>query len=153
MFAVVTSGKKLYKIFTVFVLVIILASCLIFNVKNTAKVNSDFIKGDSHKERINLISQMGYSVDTTSEEQITEILIPNEFSSVYNNYNEIQKSGGYDLLPFAGEKAILYSIKLKDKTRDDLYAHIIVYEGNIIGGDISALSVDDGFMLPLKNGD
>lgn len=153
MFAVVTSGKKLYKIFTVFVLVIILASCLIFNVKNTAKANPNLLKGNSYEDRVNLLTQIGRSVDTGVKEQSTEILIPNEFSSVYNNYNEVQKSCGYDLLPFAGKKAILYSIKLEDKTRDDLYAHIIVYEGNIIGGDISALSVDDGFILPLKNGE
>ncbi|MBQ4154866.1 MAG: DUF4830 domain-containing protein [Clostridia bacterium] len=153
MFAVVTSGKKIYKVFTVCLLVAVLICSIAFTVNNSAKAEEDFPKGATHNERINFLSKMGYSADIKNEEQKSEIFIPAEFSSVYNNYNSLQKSAGYDLLPFAGKKATLYSVKLEDKTRDDLYAHIIVYEGNIIGGDISALSVDDGFMLPLKNGE
>ena len=78
-----------------------------------------------------------------------EIKIPEEFDSVYLNYNSIQKEAGFDLLPYKNCDAIRYTYKVlnfPDERR--IYANVICVDGNPIGGDISCVELD-GFMLPL----
>lgn len=54
-----------------------------------------------------------------------------------------------DLTPYRGRGAVLYTYKIKDAQRNDVYAHLIVLNNEIIGGDITAISVTDGYELPL----
>ena len=61
----------------------------------------------------------------------------------------MQQKAGYDLSDDRGKQVLLYTLKLCDPERDDVYAHLIVSDSRIIGGDIAALSVEDGFMDPL----
>jgi len=100
-------------------------------------------------ERIAFIENLGYKVNTEVDEQKKQIVIPYVLNDVLKEYLKIQKSAGYNPEKFAGKKADIYTYELIFENRTDVYAHLIVVDGKIIGGDISAISVEDGFMKPL----
>lgn len=94
----------------------------------------------------NLLSSLGYEHSESFTKKT--FTIPKEFDMVYNNYNEIQKEAGYDLLPYKGTECTLYTYEIYNHPFGKCNANIIVYKGRIIGGDISSVNLD-GFMTPL----
>ncbi|MGM9551827.1 MAG: DUF4830 domain-containing protein [Clostridia bacterium] len=74
--------------------------------------------------------------------------IPKEFDMVYNNYNEIQKEAGFDLENFKGKECVMYTYEIYNHPFGKCNANIIMYKNEIIGGDISSVSID-GFMTGL----
>ena len=124
------------------VLLIVLLLGQLNSYKTTQK------NGDTHKNRIYFINNLGYTVDedSVSEKQVT---IPYEFSDVYFNYNSIQKKAGYDLLNYRGESVICYTYNVSlNNSSDFIVINLLVHDGLIVGGDISSLNID-GEMLPL----
>lgn len=107
--------------------------------------------GADRGDRIKFLRNLGCYVNAESETK-KRITIPREFSAVYNNYNEIQKSAGYDLSLYKGAECQLFSYDVNELSdiKDPKYfkANIIVYKGRIIGGDISSVQID-GEMFPL----
>ncbi|MBQ6794830.1 MAG: DUF4830 domain-containing protein [Clostridia bacterium] len=93
-----------------------------------------------------LLSSLGYQFSENYTKKT--ITLPNEFDMVYNNYNRIQKEAGYNLSLYRGKKCIMYTYELHNHPFGRCNANIIVYKGEIIGGDISSVSLD-GFMVPL----
>ncbi|MBQ0110414.1 MAG: DUF4830 domain-containing protein [Oscillospiraceae bacterium] len=85
-------------------------------------------------ERAKFIQKLGYTLKKGTAEQVKQVVIPENFSDVYENYNHLQRECGYDLTPYKGCTATVYTLTLEG---DDLYAHIITYDGKIIGGDIA----------------
>lgn len=92
------------------------------------------------------LSSLGY--DFSQNYTKTTFTIPNEFDMVYNSYNEIQQDAGYNLLPYRGKKCSMYTYEIYNHPFGKCNANIIVYNGEIIGGDISSVNLD-GFMVPL----
>jgi len=75
-----------------------------------------------------------------------EITIPQTFSEVYEEYNELQKKAGFDLSRFKGKSATVYTYGLSGTEKQ---IHLIVCDGNIIGGDVADVKLG-GEMKPLK---
>ena len=90
--------------------------------------------------------------ETSSEKiRMESIVIPNEFSEVYSQYNGIQQSQGFDLSSHRGEKAVLVTCPVTNyEGRDDVYAELILSGTNLIGAALVSDS-SDGFVKPLKN--
>lgn len=82
---------------------------------------------------------------------IQEIVIPKEFSDVYNKYNDLQKKQGYDLTDHAGTDAVRYTYEILNYSDDNgkVVADIIVSGKKIIGADIQSVQMD-GFMQELS---
>ena len=95
-----------------------------------------------------IVKDMGYNAEEKPME-IVRFTIPNEFDKVYERYNNLLKKGGFDLEEYKGKECVRYTYYIK---KDDLVANIIVYNGKIIGGDISSHKID-GMMLPIKKND
>ena len=59
----------------------------------------------------------------------------------------MQQAQGFDLLPYAGEKCTQYRYRITNypNTSDGVFATLLVFEGNIIGGDVAS-GAEDGFM-------
>ncbi len=68
---------------------------------------------------------------------------------VYNNYNNLQLEAGYDLSLYKGKDCIMYTYEIYNHPFGKAFAHIIVYKGEVIGGDISSVNLD-GFMTALE---
>ena len=156
MFFYVTTKKNIGKIFAITVLSCLVVYCMLWQLVTANKAAELPKNALDYNSRVEFVSGLGYSVDKTEKEKSSQVEIPHIFPEIYEEYNGIQKAAGYDLHKFSGKKVTLYVLKINYPQRDDVYANLLVYDGSIIGGDITALSVSDGFMLPLivnnKNG-
>lgn len=107
------------------------------------------LKASDADERIAFLSQFGWEIDEDPV-QVEEIVIPSEFDETYEKYNQIQLSQNLDLLPYAGKTAKKWTYTVKNypgyETQNScIRANIIVYDGAVIGGDVSSLE-QGGFM-------
>lgn len=149
MLGFVTTKKRISIILLVFLLILLIVLTVIYKASEANALKSQLPSAGSTVERIAFIENMGYKVNGDESEKSKEIEIPNIFNEVYEKYQQVQLKAGYDLKKFAGCKATLYTYNLIVDERTDVYAHLLVSQGVIIGGDISALSVTDGYIKPL----
>jgi hypothetical protein len=115
--------------------------------KETASLSAVVKNND---QRVNYLNSLGWEVDKNPLEE-QKVVIPREFSDVYKNYNEIQKSQGFDLARFGGIEAQRYTYKVLNypDATGSVVADIIVYKNQIIAGDVQS-NAFDGFMVGLK---
>lgn len=100
--------------------------------------------------RMEFLMECGWETDPGSE-AVQEIHIPERFTTVYDNYNDLQRQQGYDLLEYAGKDCTLYSytvLNYPDKEQT-VIADLYVYKNRIIGGDVHSTNLN-GFMIGLK---
>lgn len=124
---------------------VFLICCEVFaagEIDENAKTNSD---------RITFIENSGYEL-LLNEPTVKTVTIPEKFSSVYNNYNDLQREAGYDLSDYKGCKATIYtySVVPPEDYSGDCVFNMIVYNNRVIGGDVSSPYLN-GFMLPIKS--
>lgn len=109
--------------------------------------------GSNEQQRRIFIEELGYHC--TEGETARNIVIPAEFSGVYQKYNDLQIQCGFDLSRFRGEEAVCYTYTLTDYPDPaggfyrDIRLNLIVVDGKIVGGDICDTKLD-GFMEGLK---
>ncbi len=132
-----------------FVLFTAVSLYILSNESQETSGPSDMIlSAETHKERMSFISQFGWQVDEEPV-QVKEVIIPEEFDDVYTAYNEIQLSQGFDLTKFSGERAKCWTYTVKNyegyENQECIQANILVYDGEVIGGDICSVALD-GFM-------
>ena len=99
--------------------------------------------------RVSFLKEQGWEVSTSPVES-GQVRIPAEPSEVFNRYNDLQKSAGYDLLPFSGKTAMRYVYKITNYpgATEPVYATLLVLDGQVIGGDITNTAAK-GAMHPL----
>lgn len=131
--------------------VIIIAVFLLIGVCGKfAAVPSDFKDVSTNSKRVDFAFSLGCKVEETALSE-KHVRIPDDFSDVYEQYNELQKQAGYDLAGYKGCEVTLYTYKVLEGgiSGEETFFNIIVYRGRVIGGDISSALLD-GKMLPLK---
>ena len=127
----------------------VLLLCVAFFAE--AVLISDATKSYDMREpavRISFLSDLGLEVDESTLSQ-TDIMIPSDFSDVYQNYNLLQIEAGYDLSEYKGKKVTKYTYQVTNYNDEHVNVNMLCYSGKVIGGDISSTALD-GFMLPLK---
>ena len=92
----------------------------------------------SNDGRVKFLTDFGWDV-TTSPAESSQVKIPEETSEVFDRYNALQKSQGYDLSKFAGKKVMRYVYKINNYpgATEPVYATLLVYKNEIIGGDVT----------------
>ena len=65
--------------------------------------------------------------------------IPEKSTAVYDRYNALQKTQGYDLSQYAGKIVMRYVYKITNfpGATDPVYATLLVYKNEVIGGDVT----------------
>lgn len=106
----------------------------------------------SNEARVKFLTDLGWEV-TNAPKESGQIRIPAESSQVYDRYNALQKSQGYDLTQFAGKTVMryLYEIKNYPGATEPVYATLLVHRDKIIGGDITVSGPGgqvQGFRMP-----
>ncbi len=106
----------------------------------------------SNDGRVKFLTDFGWDV-TTSPAESSQVKIPEETSEVFDRYNALQKSQGYDLSKFAGKKVMRYVYKINNYpgATEPVYATLLVYKNEIIGGDITDTAAKGhirGFKMP-----
>ncbi|MGN0492989.1 MAG: DUF4830 domain-containing protein [Acutalibacteraceae bacterium] len=119
------------------ILAALIIALIILGQLFTAKAGG--IDGSTNALRVGYIAGLGYSVEETAVSS-KEIVIPTEFSDVYSRYNALQETAGFDLLPYRGKAAVVYSYSVSDS--EEIVINIIVSDKLIIGGDISSVRID-----------
>ena len=94
-----------------------------------------------------IVRQMGYEDVMENPCEVVEFTIPENFSPVYEKYNNLLKESGYDLSGYKGKKCVRYTYLIPS---ENARANIIVCGGKIIGGDVSGITLD-GIMIPIKS--
>ena len=148
---------KIYVSLTRRILAAVFGLCLVILLLSGSVASAVLVdkNADTNKQRADFAQSIRCEIDedTASKKEIT---IPIEFDKTYQNYNELQKRAGFDLLPYRGCEAKVYTYKVLSygpfKAKDNAVLNLIVYNGRIIGGDISTVSTD-GVMLPLLRGE
>ena len=93
---------------------------------------------DTNDARVKFLTDLGWEV-TPSPAESGEIRIPRAGDQVFDRYNELQKSQGYDLNKYAGKKVMRYVYQINNfpDAKEPVYATVLVYRDRIIGGDIT----------------
>jgi hypothetical protein len=102
--------------------------------------------------RVKFLTDFGWQVNTSPTES-SQVKIPTKSSQVFDRYNELQKSQGYDLSQYAGKTVMRYVYQINNYpgATEPVYATLLVYKNQIIGGDVtdtSAKGVIRGFKKP-----
>ena len=92
----------------------------------------------SNDDRVKFLTDLGWEV-TTSPVESSQVRIPQESSEVFDRYNTLQKNLGYDLSAYAGKNVMRYVYKVENypDAVEPVYATLLVYKNQIIGGDIT----------------
>jgi len=106
----------------------------------------------SNDGRVQFLEKFGWDV-TTSPKETTQVKIPEETSEVFDRYNLLQKSQGYDLSQFAGKQVMRYVYEIKNYpgATEPVYATVLVYKNEVIGGDVTNTAAKgkiQGFQMP-----
>lgn len=99
--------------------------------------------------RVKFLTDFGWQVSTSPTES-SQVKIPQEQGEVFQRYNALQKSQGYDLSQYAGKNVMRYVYKINNfpDATEPVYATLLVYKNQIIGGDVTntaAKGVIQGF--------
>lgn len=139
---------KLFLILSKRNLAVVLALCIILLlvISQAFSAKAKVINGSTNKIRTDYLNSIGINADDSNAFS-KDIIIPASFDEVYKEYNSLQKKAGFDLSPYKGEAATVYTYNLSGV--EDMQIHLIVCKGNIIGGDIASVKLD-GEMKPLK---
>lgn len=158
MFILSVSKKKISAVLVVLLLVIFASVCAAVSrvqLKNLNaqsvenKTNSINFRAENNQERLKFISQFGWEVEAEPIE-VCEVIIPQEFDDVYNNYNEIQLRQNCDLRDYSGERVKRWTYVIKNypgysETDTCVRINLLIYNGIVIGGDVSSTELS-GFM-------
>lgn len=141
--------KKILIIAGAVVAVIIALILLLGGRSDAADTAAPALSGND--ARVEFLKGFGWDVAASPVES-GQVKIPQESSEVYDRYNALQKSQGYDLTQYAGKTVMRYVYKVNNYpgATDPVHATVLVYKNQIIGGDITDTSAT-GLMQGFKS--
>ncbi|MDD6188078.1 MAG: DUF4830 domain-containing protein [Clostridiales bacterium] len=97
------------------------------------------------------LRSLGWQVSPTPLE-VQQIVIPRDFSGVYESYIALQHKQGFKLEEYGGMSATRYTFRILNypSGEDCIVADIIVYGSGVIAGDVQSTAID-GFMEGLRD--
>ena len=123
--------------------------------QTVSTATADPNKAGSNEQRVEFLKGFGWEV-TVSPAESMQVRIPAETNEVFDRYNELQKSQGYDLSRYTGKTVMryVYTVNNYPEATAPVRATLLVHKGKIIGGDITDTSPGGqvrGFSMPQSN--
>ena len=117
---------------------LIVAIVLLFGGSKTQTTAAPVTNNDA---RVDFLKAFGWDV-TTSPTESGQVRIPEQSNEVFDRYNALQKSQGYDLSAYAGKTVMRYVYKVNNYpgATAPVYATLLVYKNQVIGGDVTDTS-------------
>ena len=130
--------------------VLIVGAILLFGGSDAAPTAAPNVSNND--TRVAFLKDFGWDV-TTSPVESSQVRVPEKSSEVFDRYNALQKSQGYDLTPYAGKTVMRYVYKIKNYpgATDPVYATLLVLKDQVIGGDVTDTAAKGhirGFQMP-----
>ena len=131
--------KKKIAIILAAVAIAVAGLFLIFGGDNSTPTASTGVAGND--ARVAFLKSFGWEV-TTSPVESGQVRIPEAGNDVFNRYNELQKSQGYDLSAYAGKTVMRYVYQINNfpNATAPVYATLLIYKNQVIGGDVTDTS-------------
>ena len=106
----------------------------------------------NNEGRVAFLESFGWKVAASPVES-GQVRIPSDTSEVFERYNALQKTQGFDLSAYAGKTVMRYVYKITNYSgaSEPVYATLLVYKNQVIGGDVTDTSVKGvvrGFKMP-----
>jgi hypothetical protein len=141
--------KKIAIIFAVVIALIVGIIAIFGGSDSTPTASTNVSNNDA---RVAFLKSFGWEV-TNSPVESSQVRIPSEATEVFDRYNSLQKSQGYDLSAFAGKTVMRFVYKINNypNATEPVYATLLIYKNQIIGGDITdtaAKGVVRSFKMP-----
>lgn len=129
---------------------LILSVILLFGEKDAAQTAAP--APGSNDARVKFLTDFGWDV-TTSPKESSRVRIPEDTSEVFERYNALQKTQGYDLSKYAGKTVMRYVYQINNYPGavNPVYATLLVHKNQVIGGDVTDTSAGGhirGFKMP-----
>ena len=131
--------KKKILIILAAVVVVIAGIFLILGTGNSTPTASTGVANND--ARVAFLKSFGWEV-TTSPVESGQVRIPEASNEVFDRYNALQKSQGYDLAAYAGKTVMRYVYQINNfpDATAPVYATVLVYKNQVIGGDVTDTS-------------
>lgn len=149
-YSVKTSKSKIAALVAAIIAIVVAVVMVIGKSDSPAATDPTLnLKAENAEQRAAFLSQFGWKFSQDPVE-VTEIMIPSDFSLGYAEYAEMNKSSGFDLEAYKGMRAKRWTYDIlnypgyENKT-GYIQANILVFNGIVIGGDICSLE-QNGFM-------
>ena len=96
----------------------------------------------NNTDRVAFLESFGWKVAASPIES-GQVRIPTDTSEVFERYNALQKSQGFDLSAYAGKTVMRYVYKITNYpgASEPVYATLLIYKNQVIGGDVTDTSV------------
>ena len=142
--------KKLIIILAAAAALILALLLLVGGKEEAAQTAAPSLSGNDG--RVQFLKDLGWEVAASPVES-SQVRIPEETSEVFDRYNTLQKGQGYDLSQYGGKKVMRFVYKVENYpgATAPVYATMLVYKNQLIGGDITDTSPGgkiQGFKLP-----
>ena len=142
------SGLKFFAVLTASL--ILLASAIgilpaVSAATDVASVTTDFKNINSEEDMVKFLAQFGYETEKKAC-NVYEVEIPEKFNSVFEKYNEIQRSQGLNLKRYVNKDATAYVFKINNyEYEGEVFATLFIRNGRVIAGDVCS-SEGKGFV-------
>lgn len=150
-FSMKASGLKYFLSAAICIVVAVTVILLMPDTEHSVSVNGNVSEYEEGKIRfdgiknldgvVKFAESLGFSVDKDSA-QTVEVKIPSKADAVLEEYNNLQKSQGFNLMKYKNKTAVRYTLKvteLPDEQSlpdDDVLLTVIVLKDKVIGGDV-----------------
>ncbi len=142
--------KKKIAIILAVVIALVAGAIMLFGGSEAEPTSAATVSNND--ARVAFLKSFGWDV-TTSPVESSQVRIPEASSEVFDRYNALQKSQGYDLSAYTGKTVMRFVYKVNNYpgATEPVYATLLVYKNQIIGGDVTdtaAKGVVRGFQMP-----
>lgn len=148
MFVVTLKSNKIKRAVIILCVALLIVLLTVFGINVLCSGVSKASAVSGKADIVKFISNFGWVTDSEPLE-VKKVVIPEEFDDVYENYNKIQLQQGYDLSKYCGREVERYTFKVTNypnyENDDTIRVNVLVYDGNIVGGDVCSVRLD-GFM-------
>ena len=135
-------------------IIVAIAALILLLGPGDSTPTSAAVSVSNNDDRVKFLSGFGWDV-TTSPVESSQVRIPEKSSEVFDRYNALQKSQGYDLSAYAGQTVMRYVYKINNYpgATEPVYATLLISKNQVIGGDVTdtaAKGVVRGFKMPAQ---
>lgn len=150
-FSLKASGLKYFLSAAVCIAVAAAVILLMPDTEHSVSVNGNVSEYEEGKIRfdgikdldgvVEFAESLGFCVEKDSVET-AEVKIPSKADAVLEEYNNLQKSQGFNLMKYKNKKAVRYTFKITDLPdeqslpEDDVLLTVILHKDKVIGGDV-----------------